>query len=289
MNIGLLAAIGAVICWSFGDFFIQRTVRKIGSIESLFFIGLIGSFLLFPFVAAELPSAFSNSNILLSLFFLGFITLLVSLTNMFAYREGKLSIIDPLLELELPVAIILGIVFLKESISAEQLLLSFAILAGIILISIKNFSSLSYKLLLEKGALLGIATALGMGFMDFAATIVARTASPLLAIWSAWLMFGVACGVFIFYKKRFRGIILDARKNIKLILAEGIFDTSAWSFYAIALVSLPLSITTAMTEIYPAFAVLLGVHFNKEKINMHQKFGIGLALVSAVWLGFTVV
>ena len=59
----------------------------------------------------------------------------------------------------------------------------------------------------------------------------------------------------------------------------GIFDTLAWVFYAFAVSQNEISITTAITESYPAIALFLGIKFNKEKIKWHQYLGAVLALV----------
>lgn len=40
--IGILFAFIALISWGFGDFFIQKTTRIIGSWKALFFIGIVG-------------------------------------------------------------------------------------------------------------------------------------------------------------------------------------------------------------------------------------------------------
>ncbi len=36
IELSILFAFCAMICWGFGDFLIQRTVRKIGDVEALF-------------------------------------------------------------------------------------------------------------------------------------------------------------------------------------------------------------------------------------------------------------
>ncbi|HLE07363.1 MAG TPA: DMT family transporter [archaeon] len=286
MNIGLLAIIAAIICWGFGDFFIQRTTRKIGVAEALFFIGLIGSIILFPFVFSQLPLLFSTSNIFLSLLFLGLMDIFVAVVNMQAYKVGKLSVVDPILVLELPITIFLGIVILKEGISSAQFALSFLIFIGIFLVSLRK--SFSAKMVFEKGVKLALITAVGMGILNFMYGTFSREASPLLAVWSASFIHVILCGAFLFFRGRLFQLGKDFAKNKKIIFAEGVFDTLAWTFYSIAMVSLPISITTAITESYPVLAVLLGIYINKEKINFNQKLGVGMTIVSAVALGMTI-
>ena len=79
-NIGILAAFGALFCWGFGDFFIQRTTRKIGNLESLAFIGIIGAIGLLPFVFNDLPLLFSLRNLMI-LLVLGIVTFIAAILD----------------------------------------------------------------------------------------------------------------------------------------------------------------------------------------------------------------
>ncbi len=63
-ELAVLFAFGAMLCWGIGDFLIQRTVRKIGDVETLAFIGLIGSIVLLPFVLPQISMIFSLGNII---------------------------------------------------------------------------------------------------------------------------------------------------------------------------------------------------------------------------------
>ena len=66
----------------------------------------------------------------------------------------------------------------------------------------------------------------------------------------------------------------------------GIFDTLAWLFFAFAVLENELAITIAITESYPAVALLLGVLVNKEKIRVHQYAGATIALAASIALAF---
>lgn len=289
MSFGLIAALAAMVCWGIGDFCIQRCTRKFGDIEALFFIGLIGSVLLFPFVMNDFGIIFSSSNMAMTFLFLGLITFAVSVINFEALKRGKLSIIEPLFVFELPATVILGIILFKETLSSTQFIFSFLILLGIFLISYKKFSDKLHKIFFEKGTMLALVAAFGFAAVNFSTAYVSRISNPLLAIWSAWAIFGIICFFILLKKKGIGKMIIDAKNYRGLVLAEGIFDTLSWVFFAIALVNLPLSITTAITESYPAIAVLLGVLYNKEKIQTHQGFGIFLTLISTTVLSLTII
>ena len=63
MEMGVIfAAFCAMLLWALGDFLIQRSTRKIGDLESLAFIGIIGSVALIPFIIGDFSLLFSASK-----------------------------------------------------------------------------------------------------------------------------------------------------------------------------------------------------------------------------------
>lgn len=88
--------------------------------------------------------------------------------------------------------------------------------------------------------------------------------------------------------KDFKKFIKNGIKFKWLILAMGLFDTIAWVFYAFATKNTEISITTAITESYPAIAMFLGIVINKEKIRWHQYLGAVFALGASFILGFLI-
>ncbi|HLC93009.1 MAG TPA: DMT family transporter [archaeon] len=282
---GLLLAFGAMVCWGIGDFLIQRSVRKVGDVEALAFIGIVGAIGLLPFVAGELPALFLPENLLLMLF-LGIVTFIAALLNFEALKKGKLSVVEVVIEIELPVTAFLGIYFLKEVISLPQLIGIGVVFIGITMLAMK---SLSLKSLgkVEKGVLLAVAAAIGMGMTNFLTGFGAKTVSPLLAIWAPWVFFTIFCLFYLWKNKGLGKLVTNAGRYKGLVLAMGIFDTLAWLLYALALKEQSIAITTAITESYPAIGMALGLWFNKEKIKRHQIAGALLALAASIALATT--
>lgn len=130
VGLSVLFAFAAMLGWGIGDFLIQRSTRKIGNIESLAIVGAFGSIALLPFALQELSLVFSG---ILILFILGFVNFFVSVLNFEALKQGKLSVIDTVLEIELPLTVFLGIVFFAETLSPAQFFLVFIIFFGILL------------------------------------------------------------------------------------------------------------------------------------------------------------
>ena len=286
LELNILFAFGAMLCWGIGDFLIQRSVRKIGDIEALAFIGIIGGVLLIPFIIGESDLLFSYSNLLL-LILLGVITFIVALFNFEALKVGKLSVIDVVLELELPVTIILSFIFFKERLTGMQFLFISFIFMGLILIATKSFSKVNLKGV-ERGVLLGVIAAVGMGVVNFLTGASSKAISPFLAVWFPWVVFTIFCLVVIIKKKDFKSFIKNAGKYKFLILGMGVFDTLAWLFFAFAVLENEIAITTAITESYPAIALILGLWLNKEKIKVHQYIGAGVAIIASIALAFII-
>jgi len=284
LELGILFTFGALICWGFGDFFIQRTTRKIGDIESLAFVSIIGSIILLPFAIKDIYLLDKNGIILLLI--LGLTAFIMSILDFEALKQGKLSVIDVILELELPITIVLAYLFFKESLSFFQFLIIAFIFISIVLIATKSFKH--WKARLEKGVLIALVAAILMGLVNFLTASSSRLISPILAIWIPWVIITIICLVFIFKRKGLNKLVKDSIKFKWLILAMGILDTLAWVFYANAMIINPISITTAITESYPAIALFLGLWLNKEKIKAHQYVGAVIAILACFILALTI-
>lgn len=283
LEVSLIFAFLAMLCWAFGDFFIQKCTRKIGDIECLAFIGIIGSIMVFPFAVKDFHLLFSLQNLFLLVIF-SVITFIAAVFDFEALKKGKISVVDVVLEIELPVTIILGIFLFGESLSLGQMGVISLIFVGIILIAIKSFSHFKGKL--EKGVFLTFLAAIFMGVVNISMAYSGRNISPLITIWSIWFITGIFSIIFLIKKRTLIKTAKDSRKYWKIILTMGIFDTLAWLFFVFATLKSEISVIIAITESYPALAIFLGVWFNHEKINWHQYVGAALALGASITLAF---
>ena len=286
-ELGILFAFGAMLCWGFGDFFIQRSARKIGDIEALAFIGIIGAIGLLPFVLQELPVLFSVPNLAL-LAFIGIVTFVFAIIDFEALKKGKLSVVEVILEFELPLTAFLGFLFFQEAPSFLQLRIICLIFFGIILIAVKKLPTKNHSKIFEKGLFLALLGAIGMAVINFLTAYGSKAVSPILAIWVPWVIFTIISLVLIWKREGFPKFVQNAKKNWGIILGMGIFDTLAWLFFATAVLDNDLAITIAITESYVAVALILGVIINKEKIHLHQYAGAIITLVASFALGMLV-
>jgi len=283
--LGILFAFIALISWGFGDFFIQKTTRVVGSWKALFFIGIVGLIGLFPFVKNDLVSLNSANILLLGL--LGVVVIFAALFDFEALRQGKIAIVEPIIGLELPITVGLSIAIANESLSFLQLFLVGIVFVGIILAITAHHTHLQYhKRIFERGAILAGIGAIGMALTNFLVGVSSQGISPLITIWFAHSLLAVVCGVYILYKGEFKNLIYDFKKYPKPIIGQSILDNVAWVSFAKATTYIPIAIATTISESYIALAVLLGLFVNREKLRTHQIVGVTLAIIGVITLSY---
>jgi len=282
LSFDILAALGAMFAWGFGDFLIQKGTRKIGDIETLAWIGLLGSIGLTPFVWGDLSLVAERSNFLI-LLALGVVSFVTGLINFESFKRGKLSVVDVILEIELPVAVLLGIFFFHNSISLLEIFLIAAVFVGIVLIAVEP--GVKRRHFFEKGAVLAVVAAVGYALVDFLTAIGAKTVSPLLAVWFPWVTFTIICLLYLASTGRIRHFLRDAARYKALVIGMGVIDTIAWVLFAIAVRNNQFAVTVAITESYPAVALILGVAVNREKVAIHQYAGAAIAVGASFAMG----
>lgn len=283
VSLGLLFAFGALFAWGFGDFFIQRTARAVGSVKALFFIGIIGMVGLFPLVSHDLPKIAPIGWLLL--FLLGFVVIFAALFDFEALKDGKISIIEPLIGLELPITVGLSIGLGHEILSGRQLVLIGIIFIGLIMAVTIHHTHLHYhKRIFEKGVIFAGLGAVGLALTNYLTGVASQQISPLVAIWftHTWVFF--LCGFYLLWSGKFKELWGDFRRHPQIILGEGIFDNLAWISFGYATTYLPIAIVTTISESYIALAVVLGLFVNREKLKPHQIVGVILAVVGVIVL-----
>jgi len=293
MSWPIILAFGAMVAWGVGDFLIQRTVKRVGWLETMFWIYL-GSFIfLLPFIWPHL-SALTGTDLLI-LAILGTTTFLGALTHFKALNIGKLSVVEIILSFELPLTIIFGVLFLRNQLYFYQVGLIAVLFVGVALLSI-DFTKMHRhwlwffwerrRVILERGILLAMATAVLLSLTNFFTAVGATRLNPLLVIWLSWALGGAVCLGYFLIKNKTRLLFKDGRRNWHLILIMVIVDIAAWLFFAFSLSQgEELAVVAAITESYVVIAMLLGLKFNKEKIRGWQYLGAALAFVSSVLMG----
>lgn len=284
--LGIVFALLALLSWGFGDFFIQRGTRVLGTWKTLFYITFLGTVGLLPFIVSELPLLTIGASIFLII--CGVVILFAAFFDFEAFRKGKIAIVEPVLALELPITVGLALILWHEKVTFPVAILIFVTFIGIILTITIHHSHLHYhKRVFEKGVLLAFLGALFMGLFNFLVGVGSQEISPLLTIWITNILVMIFSGVLLFIKQEFT-IVKDFRKSALLILLFSIIDNLAWVFYALATKYIPIAVATTITESYIALTVLLGVYISKEKLKFHQRIGIAVVILAVICLAFLV-
>jgi len=280
---GAIFAILALFSWGLGDFFIQKSTRKFGNWVALFYITAFAALTLFPFVYRDLAGLLSmnkNSALLLAA---GLMVFLAGMLDFQALKVGKISVVEPIYALEVPMTAMLAFFLIKEKLTFPQVMLITSSLVGIILISTHSFRGFK-KISLEKGIWYALLASLGMGVVNLLFGLGSRETSPLLINWFTSLFVALVTLAYLAANHRVSGIIQSWRENRVLILAVSIVDNMAWVAYSYSALYIPIAVATSISESYVALAAILGLVFNKEKLKSHQWAGLCLAVVSVIIL-----
>lgn len=282
--VGVLCAIGAFLAWWVGDFLIQRSVRKVGDRETIFVITLSATIFLFPFVYHDLNIVFLPENIWV-LLWMAIVFFIMALFNAEALKKGKISVVEPVFTLEIPVVVFLSFIFLNESLSWIQLFLVFVLFLWLLLVSLKPHH-LSKRAWLEKWVLLAILAAILGGISNFLVWFSSRLNNPLLTIWVMSCVSLVFTLVYLLRKHSIKTLWHDVTSNRKLLSWLVITDNAGRIFFAFAMTLVPLTIATSLSQGYIALTCVLGLIINREKITRYQKIWLIVVIVCSVILAF---
>jgi drug/metabolite transporter (DMT)-like permease len=282
MDTKILLAFIPFVFWALGDFFIQKTTRKIGVIRSLFYIGITSSIFALPFVYKELLSITISDFGILTM--LGMVTFIYAIFLFRAFKVGKLSVVESIVALELPLTVGFSAALLGEKLNPTEILLFFVICFGIFLATFKV--RIHKKLFLEKGFLLALGSSALSAFVNFYTGYTAQTISPLLSIYITHLTLTIICFAIIIFSRELKEIIHDLKTHPYLILLESLCDNIAWFGYAYAVLYTSIAITITISESYIILAALLGYFVNKEKLTTNQKIGAVITLTAVVLLTY---
>lgn len=283
METVILFAFGAMVFWGLGDFLIQRTIYKVGSLEALFLITFASSFLLLPFTIPYLGAISVKQWLVLAV--LGLIGYLGAHIHFIALQKGKLAVVEIILGLELPLTVLLGALFLQEQLSSVFIILMVVVFIGIVLISI-DFKQINTRNFLEKGAVLALFSSFLVAWINFFTAVAAKELSPLVVISWPWLISCVISFVLLWRQGKLRPLFKKTIISWKLIAFMSAIDIFAWLCYASAVADKELSITTAISESFVVIAFFLGVIYNKEKVQIWQIVGAILAVLASIAIAF---
>lgn len=202
-----------------------------------------------------------------------------------ALKKGKIAVIEPIFGLELPLIILLSVIFVKENPSISQFSIMLLVFAGIMLTVIRRqIRRHHYRLLLEKGTLFAIVGAVTMALSGVLVGIASKTLSPFLIVWYMDAIAMILTAFYLIQKGLFRNFIKDLRTHPVPIVGQSLLDNAGWVAFGFATSQSFISVTSTISEGYVILAVLLGILINREKLYIHQKIGITASLVGIILL-----
>lgn len=283
VSIGIGLAFVALFCWGVGDFLIQRSTRKRGDWQSLFLISAFGVLALFPFVATKLPAVFASGDTLRVLIVCAVVFFVAGFMQLEAFRRGKLSVVEPVQSFEIPIAALLAFVVLGEALSLLHYALIAALTIALLTLSFKRTETILGPLF-EKGAMIGFLAAVFSGGADFLIGWSGRLTDPLVANFFVSVFVALVSGFFLVYTRALPAALSGALKNYRSVLPMVAVDNAAWIAFVAGMTLAPIGVVVALSESYIVIAVTLGLAKNRERLALHQKVGLALALFSAISL-----
>jgi len=284
VTLGITLAFAAMFCWGFGDFLIQKSARRLGNWETLFLITFFGVFLLLPFSFHKILPFFSNPLMGKWVIFTAALAMLIAAIAEFeSLRRGKISVVEPIWSLEIPMSIFLAFIILGEKLSLTNLILITCLLIGLVLVSVREKKHFK-NIFLERGALVALGAALLMGGTNFFVGWGARETDPVFVNFIINVVLAIATGLFLFYKGKLKNVFIDLGKQPLTLSVMIILDNMAWVAFAFAMSLAQIGVAVALSESYIIIAVLLGFFVNKERLQIHQKLGLVLTIISAIIL-----
>jgi drug/metabolite transporter (DMT)-like permease len=282
--LGLLAALGAMLAWGFGDYFIQKTTRAVGSVKALFYICAPGFLVLTLFLSPDDWSALADPRRAALLTLTALVTFFTAFFNFEALKRGKIAVIEPIVGLEMPLTVGLSMLILGERVGPARTILIICVFIGIMLAVTSKLNGRLDRTTVERGAALAGISAVGMALTNFLTGVSSQETSPVLAIWFVHGVLAALSLPVMARRGQARDIPGDLKRHGPLLAAMSLFDNAAWLCFAAAAAIIPISIATAVSESYIVLAVILGLAVSKEKAARHQIVGIAFAAAGVIAL-----
>lgn len=279
----IIFALISYLGWGVGDIFGTIAVRKIGSYSAAFWrmaLGVLFFSLFAPFFLNDLR------NITLPLFILNIIIGIIGIFGLVAFYEG-LKVLNPALAGTIGnsfpfVAIILSISFLKESITAFQILAILVICLGLMFSSI-DFSELrKNKLMIDHKFIWPIIAAITFGIYF---TFIKIPVSEIGWFWPSYISLATFPILFFFMKAtRQRLNRPNAKSAFVPLISLSILWTIGEFSYNFAISRSLVSVVVPIAGSAPTLFVVLAFLVFKDPIKKQQVVGIVTTLIGIVLL-----
>ena len=211
--------------------------------------------------------------------------MVVAVIDFRALKEGKLSVVEPILGMELPVTIVLSVMLAHEFLSSWQLMLILAVFLGTILAATKETAHLfAHRRISERGVLFAVIGCVLMGATNFVVGYSSQEISPMVTLLAMDFLLLIVSLFYLLFRGHFGVLYQRVKTNWRLVFAQAFLDNLAWIFFAFSTTFIPIAIATTVSESYIAITVILGLYVNREHLRKHQKLGVALAIFGVIAL-----
>jgi drug/metabolite transporter (DMT)-like permease len=215
------------------------------------------------------------------------LVVIYAITLFKAFDIGKLSVIESVMILELPLAVGMSVIWLGDRLNTIQIILFLIICSGVALATVKDIRHLNYsKHLVEKGVWLAFAGAGLAAVVDVFISSSAQNISPLITLWYQHAFIVVIFGTYLTFTKGWSEFFLGIKTHPFLMLGQGVCDNIAWLSFVFAVNYISTSLVMSISEGYIIVAVILGHFLNKEKLKVHKVLGMSLAVPAMLILAY---
>jgi uncharacterized membrane protein len=206
-----------------------------------------------------------------------------TITHIEALKHVPSSVVYPIIRLNMVVVVLFSILFLHDRVSLHQVLGILLAIAGIVI--------LTRDAVEVKGAVRSVRKGLFLVFVSLVSGSVASISSKFAAVYSNKLGFmalsyflGAVFSAALIRKTGKEGGGGNRKDAIRIGLLMGLINFMGFYTFLAALSVGPLSIIVSITGMHFVIAVLLSVIVYKEKLSGMRILGIGLAMISIIFL-----
>lgn len=281
LSIELLLALSATFCFGLGVFLSSKVAKGLGPVQTLFLFQLFGMPALFLF----LPFAPQHMHVQwIPLILLGIFQALNMLIWFYALKVGNVSIVSPVSEVYSLISVVLGVIFLHETVGFIRIVGIGLIFSGVILLGIQLDQLRKTKTVsLYKGITPAFIYAIGLAVFIFFSVLSARTNGWFI---SAFGLRGVivmcTLVLLLLQGKTFKSIF----HNIPWawIVSAGMVDAIGFSVFSLASVHTDVSYLAVISSAQSLVVVVLAYLFYKERLKLYQIVGLFAVVAGLIFL-----
>jgi len=299
--VAILYGITAALLWGTADFLARFATRRVGVVRSLFYMEAIGvlAFTFWIVPKKEIPAAISNNptSVWMWVAASAIISTVASLAFYRALEIGVLSVVSPVCS-AYPVLTLALSVFAGEKLKGHQFAGIALAIIGVTLAS-TSFAALQPSIKIDASNPAAIPGAKppvahltrGVGLAIFASAAyglnfwligyhIMPALSGTLSVWSTRALSVAFLPIICLATKQ--SLALPRGKVWWMLIAIGLFDTTAYLASNLGLATGHVSLVTVFGSLFGAVTVFLAWAFLKERLEKTQWLGIALIFAAIV-------